>query len=82
MLGADRADQAVGQVEVSRLAGAMHTYGITPGDRVAGYLPNVIETIVAMLATTWLGATWSSAVERSWNGRGRRPSGNCSNRWN
>ena len=31
-----------------------------PGDRVAGYLPNLPETLVAMLATTSLGATWSS----------------------
>ena len=34
---------------------------MTEGDRVAGYLPNMPETIVAMLATTALGAVWSSA---------------------
>jgi acetoacetyl-CoA synthetase len=34
--------------------------GIKPGDRVAGYLPNVPETVIAMLATTSLGAIWSS----------------------
>jgi len=46
--------------EAGRLASAMHAFGIRPGDRVAGYLPNLIETVVAMLATTWLGAIWSS----------------------
>ena len=30
------------------------------GDRVAGYLPNMPETIIAMLATASLGAVWSS----------------------
>jgi acetoacetyl-CoA synthetase len=34
--------------------------GIQPGDRVAGFLPNMMETVVAMLATTSIGAIWSS----------------------
>ena len=34
--------------------------GVTKGDRVAAYLPNQIETIIAMLATTAIGAIWSS----------------------
>ena len=34
--------------------------GVGPGDRVAGWLPNVPETVVAMLATASLGAVWSS----------------------
>jgi acetoacetyl-CoA synthetase len=34
--------------------------GVQPGDRVAGYLPNIPETVIAMLATTSLGAIWSS----------------------
>ena len=34
--------------------------GVAPGDRVAGWLPNVSETVVAMLATSSLGAVWSS----------------------
>ena len=34
--------------------------GVSPGDRVAGWLPNVPETVVAMLATASLGAVWSS----------------------
>ena len=46
--------------EVSRLAQALRDAGIKPGDRVAGYLPNVPGAIIAMLAATSLGATWSS----------------------
>ena len=38
--------------------------GVGVGDRVAGYLPNIPETIVAMLATTALGAVWSSCLAR------------------
>ena len=34
--------------------------GVGPGDRVAGWLPNVPETVIAMLATASLGAVWSS----------------------
>ncbi len=47
--------------EVSRFQQALKAAGVTEGDRVAGYLPNMPETIVAMLATTALGAVWSSA---------------------
>lgn len=46
--------------EVSRLAIALRTLGVGPGDRVAGWLPNVPETVIAMLAATSLGAIWSS----------------------
>ena len=45
---------------VSRLAQALKAEGVGPGDRVAGYLPNMPEAIVAMLAAASLGATWSS----------------------
>jgi acetoacetyl-CoA synthetase len=44
----------------TRLATALRADGVGPGDRVAGYLPNLPETIVAMLATASLGAIWSS----------------------
>jgi len=44
----------------SRFAAALAAHGITVGDRVAGYLPNLPETIIAMLGTTALGAIWSS----------------------
>ncbi len=45
---------------VARLAAALRAWGTRPGDRVAGYLPNLPETIAAMLAATSLGAVWSS----------------------
>ena len=44
--------------EVSRVRQALAAAGVGPGDRVAGYLPNMPETVVAMLATTSLGAIW------------------------
>ena len=46
--------------ETARLAGALRALGIEPGDRVAGFLPNCPEAVIAMLATASLGATWSS----------------------
>ena len=45
---------------VSRLARWMAAQGVGVGDRVAGYLPNLPETIAAMLAAVSLGAIWSS----------------------
>ena len=42
--------------QVSQCAAALKELGVQKGDRVAGYLPNMPETIVAMLATTSLGA--------------------------
>ncbi|WP_194755905.1 acetoacetate--CoA ligase [Aliidiomarina indica] len=44
----------------AQLAAALKQQGVVAGDRVAGMLPNCIETIIAMLATTSLGAVWSS----------------------
>jgi len=46
--------------QVAQLAGAMKEAGVRRGDRVAGFMPNMIESVVAMLATTSLGAVWSS----------------------
>ena len=46
--------------QVARMAGFLRDTGVTAGDRVAGYLPNCIETVVAMLAAASLGAIWSS----------------------
>jgi acetoacetyl-CoA synthetase len=46
--------------QVAALAAAMKADGIGVGDRVAAYMPNIPETIVAMLAATSLGAIWSS----------------------
>jgi acetoacetyl-CoA synthetase len=45
---------------VARLAASLKEMGIQPGDRVVGFMPNMPETIIAMLAATSLGATWSS----------------------
>jgi len=42
------------------LAERLAALGIRPGDRVAGWLPNTIEAVIAMLASTALGAAWSS----------------------
>ena len=46
--------------EVSAVAAALKSLGVTTGDRVVGFMPNLPETIIAMLAATSLGATWSS----------------------
>ena len=45
---------------VSRLQQALAAAGVGKGDRVAGYLPNLPESVAAMLATASLGAVWSS----------------------
>ncbi len=45
---------------VAEVAAALRGAGVGPGDRVAGFLPNHPQTVIAMLATTSLGATWSS----------------------
>ncbi len=45
---------------VARLAKSLREMGINPGDRVCAYMPNLIETAIAMLATTSIGATWAS----------------------
>ncbi len=47
---------------VARVAQSLRDVGVTPGDRVVGYMPNLIETAVAMLAATSVGATWSSCA--------------------
>jgi acetoacetyl-CoA synthetase len=46
--------------EVSRLAQALRAAGVKPGDRVAAYIPNLPGAVIAMLATTSIGAVWSS----------------------
>ena len=46
---------------VSRAAQALREEGVRSGDRVAGFLPNMPETLIAMLAAASLGAIWSSA---------------------
>ncbi len=46
--------------QVARLAHFLREAGVQAGDRVAGFMPNCIETVVAMLVATSLGAIWSS----------------------
>lgn len=46
--------------DVARLAKSLREIGIAPGDRVCAYMPNLIETAIAMLAATSIGATWAS----------------------
>ena len=46
--------------QVSKTAQHLRELGVTKGDRVAGFLPNFVGSIVAMLATASVGAIWSS----------------------
>jgi acetoacetyl-CoA synthetase len=46
--------------EVARVAFSLRELGVTAGDRVAGFMPNRPEAIIAMLATASIGAIWSS----------------------
>lgn len=46
--------------KVGQLAKSLRAAGVTSGDRVAGFMPNMMETVIAMLATTSIGAIWSS----------------------
>jgi acetoacetyl-CoA synthetase len=47
--------------EVSRMAQALKAAGVTQGDRVAGFMPNMPQAVIAMLAAVSLGAIWSSS---------------------
>jgi len=47
-------------LETAKVAASLKEMGIKPGDRVVGFIPNMPEAIIAMLAATSLGATWSS----------------------
>ena len=46
--------------EVARVQVGLRALGVTRGDRVAAFLPNAPQALIAMLATTALGAIWSS----------------------
>lgn len=48
--------------EVARVQAGLVRLGVRRGDRVAAYLPNISETLVALLATASLGAIWSSCA--------------------
>jgi len=62
--GEDKVKRRMARTElydlVSRIAQALAAEGVGPGDRVAGYMPNMPETVAAMLAASSLGAIWSS----------------------
>ena len=45
--------------QVASLALALKAQGVKPGDRVAAYLPNIPETMVAFMATVSIGGVWS-----------------------
>jgi acetoacetyl-CoA synthetase len=63
-LGESRPMQRVSWSElaahVRAVATGLRELGVGPGDRVVAYLPNIPEAVVALLATTSIGATWSS----------------------
>lgn len=46
--------------QVSRIASALRQAGVREGDRIAGFVPNMPETIAAMLAASSIGAIWTS----------------------
>ena len=46
--------------QVARLAKSLREIGVNVGDRVVSYIPNLIETPIAMLAATAIGAVWAS----------------------
>jgi acetoacetyl-CoA synthetase len=46
--------------QVAAVAGGLRELGVGEGDRVAAYIPNLAEAVVALLATASLGAVWSS----------------------
>jgi acetoacetyl-CoA synthetase len=48
------------RAEVARIAAGLKAAGVLAGDRVAGFVPNLPEATIAMLATASLGAIWSS----------------------
>ncbi len=50
------------RAQVARARAGLQRLGVRRGDRVAAYLPNIPETLVAFLATASLGAVWSSCA--------------------
>ena len=46
--------------QTASVAAALRAQGVVPGDRVTGFMPNMPETIIFMLAATSIGAVWSS----------------------
>ncbi|GAA1988887.1 acetoacetate--CoA ligase [Kitasatospora viridis] len=48
--------------QTAALAATLRAQGVVPGDRVAGYLPNIPQAVVALLATASIGAIWTSCA--------------------
>lgn len=48
--------------QVGSLAAELRAIGVRPGDRVSGYLPNIPEAVVALLATAAVGGVWTSCA--------------------
>lgn len=48
--------------QVGSLAAELRTLGVRPGDRVSGYVPNIPQAVVALLATAAVGAVWTSCA--------------------
>ena len=48
---------------VRRLAARLRAHGIQPGDRIAGFMPNIAEAVIAMLASSSLGAQATRAAK-------------------
>ncbi|MGX2998419.1 acetoacetate--CoA ligase [Streptomyces sp. JNUCC 64] len=48
--------------QVGSLTAALRDLGVRPGDRIGGYLPNVPQAVVALLATAAVGAVWTSCA--------------------
>ncbi len=60
----DRVELTFGELrhQVTRAAAGLRRLGVGPGDRVAAYLPNCPEAVVAFLAAASIGAVWSSCA--------------------
>ncbi|OSY39220.1 acetoacetyl-CoA synthetase [Pseudonocardia autotrophica] len=60
----DRTELTWGELreQVAAARAGLRRLGVRRGDRVAGYLPNIAETVVAFLATASLGAIWTSCA--------------------
>ena len=50
--------------EVARVRAGLVALGVTRGDRVAAFLPNIPAALIGLLATASLGAIWSSVLAR------------------
>ncbi|MEN2417592.1 acetoacetate--CoA ligase [Streptomyces rimosus] len=50
------------RTQVGSLAAELRRLGVRPGDRVSGYVPNVPQAVVALLATAAVGAVWTSCA--------------------